>query len=63
MSTGSGICKEVQKTAPSLLREFVMFLGESKKWWLLPIFVVVALIGLLVVISSTGAAPFIYSMF
>ena len=48
---------------PSIVREFVEFLACNKKWWLAPILVVVLLVGLLVVLGGTGAAPFIYTLF
>lgn len=44
----------------SLLREFVDFVLDNKKWWLIPIFLVLFLFGLFSVLLSTGAAPFIY---
>ncbi|GIW80190.1 MAG: hypothetical protein KatS3mg105_1997 [Gemmatales bacterium] len=47
----------------SLVQEFILFIAENKKWWLIPIFLVLALVGLLAVLGSTGAAPFIYTMF
>jgi hypothetical protein len=47
----------------SLLWEFVDFLGQNKKWWLLPILLVMALLGVLVVLSNTAIAPFIYTLF
>ena len=43
--------------------EFWHFLKHSKKWWLLPIVTVVFLFGVLVLLSGTAAAPFIYSLF
>jgi drug/metabolite transporter superfamily protein YnfA len=43
--------------------EFWYFLKTSKKWWLLPIVVVLVLFGLLVFLSGTAAAPFIYTLF
>jgi hypothetical protein len=46
-----------------IVREIWHFLGHSKKWWLLPIIVVLALFGALVILSSTAAAPFIYTLF
>jgi hypothetical protein len=48
---------------PSLLAEFWDFLKYNKKWWLLPILLILMLIGILVVLSSTAAAPFIYTLF
>lgn len=46
-----------------LLREFVEFLGENKKWWLAPIIVSILLLGALVLLGGTAAAPFIYTLF
>jgi hypothetical protein len=48
----------------SLVREFWAFLKERKKWWLLPIIVVMVLIGALLVFAQGSAlAPFIYTIF
>jgi hypothetical protein len=47
---------------PSLLVEFVQFLRHNKKWWLLPILLVLLLFGVLIFLSGTGAAPFIYTL-
>ena len=46
-----------------LASEFWHFLKHSKKWWLLPIVVVLLLFGVLVFLSSSAAAPFIYTLF
>ena len=46
---------------PSLLGEFWEFLRHNKKWWLLPILIVLLLFVLLIFLSGTGAAPFIYT--
>ncbi len=47
----------------SLVGEFVRFLGHTKKWWLLPILLVVLLFGALMFLGGTAAAPFIYTLF
>ena len=47
----------------SLLAEFWGFLKTNKKYWLLPILTVLLMMGMLVVLSSSGAAPFIYTLF
>lgn len=48
----------------SLLREFWDFLKVRKKFWLLPIVMVLLLLGLLVVLTAKSAlAPFIYTVF
>jgi hypothetical protein len=51
-----------QKPA-SIVSEFLDFLAHSKKWWLLPIVVVMVLFGVLLILAGTGAAPFIYTLF
>jgi drug/metabolite transporter superfamily protein YnfA len=45
------------------LRELWGFLAHNKKWWLLPILVMLLIFGLLVFLSGTGLAPFIYTLF
>lgn len=52
-----------EQKRPSLLREFGEFLLENKKWWLTPILLVLLLMGVLIVLGGTGAAPFIYTLF
>jgi hypothetical protein len=47
----------------SLPREFLIFLVGNKKWWLIPILLALALLGLLAMLTTTGAAPFIYTLF
>ena len=44
----------------SLFAEFWWFLRENKKWWLIPILVVLAAVGVLLGLAATGAAPFLY---
>ena len=48
---------------PGLLADFWHFLCQSKKWWLLPILLVFAVLGVLLMLSSSAAAPFIYTLF
>ena len=43
----------------SLIEEFLVFIRENKKWWLIPILLIFGLIGILVTLSATGVAPFI----
>ena len=46
------------------LNEFWEFLRERKKYWLLPIIIVLAFFGILIVLSQGSAvAPFIYTIF
>jgi Family of unknown function (DUF5989) len=48
----------------SFLRELIEFMLARKKYWLIPVVVLMVLIGGLVVLSKGSAvAPFIYTMF
>jgi hypothetical protein len=57
---------EQAKAAPprgNLLSEFWYLLSHTKKWWLLPILIILLAMGLLVLLSGTAVAPFIYTLF
>jgi hypothetical protein len=46
------------------LKDLWLFMRAKKKFWLLPIVIILVLIGLLIVFGGTSAlAPFIYSLF
>jgi hypothetical protein len=48
----------------SLVGEFWAFMRTRKKWWLMPIIVVMVLVGALLVFAQGSAlAPFIYTIF
>ena len=48
----------------SFIKEILEFLKVRKKYWLLPIIIVLALFGILIVLSQGSAiAPFIYTIF
>ena len=51
------------KKNPGFFRELVMFIRQNKKWYLIPIVVSILLLGILIALGSTGAAPFIYTLF
>ena len=48
----------------SFLKEFFEFIKIRKKFWLLPIIIVLVLFGGLIILSQgTAVAPFIYTIF
>ncbi len=48
----------------AIVKEFWSFLKIRKKWWLLPIVVILVLLGaLLLVTEGSALAPFIYAIF
>jgi hypothetical protein len=48
---------------PGFFQELVLFLRQNKKWYLIPITVSILLLGILIALGSTGAAPFVYTLF
>ncbi len=47
-----------------LVKELWLFMRARKKYWMIPILVVVGLLGLLIVLAEGSAvAPFIYTIF
>jgi hypothetical protein len=62
--TRSGDFERLAGESPAgLVREVWDFLRYNRKWWLFPIFLVLALVGVLVVLGGTAAAPLIYTLF
>ncbi|MCX6908201.1 MAG: DUF5989 family protein [Verrucomicrobia bacterium] len=48
----------------SLLRELIQFAMREKKWWLVPLLVILVLIGGLIIFAQSSAlAPFLYPFF
>jgi hypothetical protein len=47
----------------SLAAEFLSFLAHNKKWWLLPIVLVLFLLGIAIWLAASPVAPFIYTLF
>ena len=47
----------------SLLRDLVLFITHNKKWYLIPVVVAILLMGVLIILGGTGAAPFVYTLF
>jgi len=62
-SSGNDFARHADEKAPGLVRELWDFLRDNKKWWLIPILAVLLLVTLLVVLSGSAAAPFIYTLF
>ena len=60
---GSDFASQAEQTQPGLLAELWEFLRHNKKWWLTPIILVLLLIGALILLAGTAAAPFIYPLF
>ncbi len=46
-----------------LISEFIGFMRDNAKWWLIPFLIVFGLLGALLIFSGSAAAPFIYTLF
>jgi hypothetical protein len=62
-TSGEHFQEAAQQCGPGFLVELFHFLRCNKKWWLFPFLVVLLLFGLLVFLSGSAAAPFIYTLF
>lgn len=47
----------------SLLKEYWQFLKDEKKQWMFVLVIILLLVGLLVTVTSSAIAPFIYALF
>jgi hypothetical protein len=47
----------------SFITELFSFLWENKAWWLAPIIIALLIVGGLILLGGTAAAPFIYTLF
>ncbi|WP_404423895.1 DUF5989 family protein [Nibricoccus sp. IMCC34717] len=54
---------EATREDEGMIRSLLGMLRANKKWWLLPIFIVLLLLVFVVFLGSTGIAPFVYTLF
>lgn len=60
----SGRRRRVAGAYLGVLYDLIRFLWARKLWWLVPILLALVIVGLLVVLASSGpASPFIYTLF
>jgi hypothetical protein len=52
-----------QSQRTGIVSELWHFLSRTKKWWLLPIVIMLVSFGVLLALSGTAIAPFIYTLF
>lgn len=49
---------------PSLIGDFIGFIRHEKKWWMIPLVLVIVGLGLVsVFVTSSSLSPFVYSLF
>jgi hypothetical protein len=52
-----------EEAGTNLIGDFWFFLRTNKKWWLIPLLIVLLLLGLLTFLSTSAISPFIYTLF
>jgi hypothetical protein len=52
-----------KKIFMEFLKDLFSFVRARRKWWLMPLIVILLLIGVLVILGGTSLAPFIYTLF
>jgi hypothetical protein len=52
-----------QAKPPGFFADLWDFVRTSRKWWILPPLLLLLLLGLILVLTQTVAAPFIYTLF
>jgi hypothetical protein len=59
----SDLARQASENPPSLVRELLQYVRARKRWWLVPILIVLLLVGLFVVLGGTALGPFLYPLF
>jgi hypothetical protein len=55
--------KQARRSRPSLISEFWRLLRDHRKWWLAPVVIALLVLCLFALLSTSAAAPFIYTLF
>jgi len=63
MAQQDEFARQAETRQRGMFGELWAFMRTNKKWWLIPVIVTLALVGILVILSATSAAPFIYTLF
>ena len=62
-TTDNSFAESSEGKQANLISEFIEFIAQNKKFWMIPILIALLGLGLLVVLGGTSAAPFIYTLF
>jgi hypothetical protein len=57
------LLSQAEGPAPGFFKEFLLYLRESRKWWLIPIAIILILASALVFLGGSAIGPFIYPLF
>jgi hypothetical protein len=51
------------EASPSFVAEVWHLVSSDKRWWLAPVLIGILILGALVMLTGSGVAPFIYTLF
>jgi|KBSSwiStaDraftv2_1062776.scaffolds.fasta_scaffold748771_1 Family of unknown function (DUF5989) len=57
------LAEKAAQRRTSFLADYWRFLREERKWWMLPVLVVLFLAGGIIVLAGTAGAPLLYALF
>jgi uncharacterized integral membrane protein len=60
---GASYERAAEEKTVGLHREILDLLRTNKKFWMIPIVILLVLFGVLLILGATSAAPFIYTFF
>jgi uncharacterized protein DUF5989 len=60
---GNDFAKQVEGASRGFFAEFWSLLWHTKKWWLAPVLLLLLVLGTMVILGGTAAAPLIYTLF
>jgi hypothetical protein len=63
INPGRDFARQAEQSESGLVSEMWALVRDNKKWWLTPILLAIVVLGCLVFLGGTGAAPFIYALF
>jgi hypothetical protein len=64
LASNIGLRYELRRCMWDIVKEFLQFLRQEKKWWLVPLVLVLLLLGIFLVFSaSSPLAPLLYPLF
>ena len=52
-----------QERQAGIIKEFFLFLKYNKKYWMIPILIMLLGLALLILLGGSAVAPFIYTLF
>jgi Family of unknown function (DUF5989) len=63
ISKSEDFARQAQQAPPTLIGELAEFLLHNKVWWITPVVAVLLLVSAFIILTGTGLAPLLYTIF